>query len=101
MAIAIFAISAHRLEDLIFVSNDKRTYTHLQGSHASHQAHLTANVANGDRSKQATHSRRRSNGSVSAPLQTMSTYQRHKGSLSSGSLPSIDIQPPVSATHHL
>lgn len=83
-----------------FCIDDKRTDTHSQGSHASHQAHPATNLANGDRSKQATHSRRRSNGSVSTPMQTMrpSTYQRHKSSLSSGSLPSIDIQPPVSAT---
>lgn len=84
-----------------FCVDDMPTYTHSQGSHASsHQAHPAAKLANGDRSKQATHSRRRSNESISAPLQTMppSTYQRHQSNFSSGSLPGIEIQSPVSAT---
>ena len=68
-------------------------------------AHGQSAGANGHPSKQATHSRRRSNRSVSAPLwQAMrpSTYQRHKSSLSSESLPSskFNIQAPSDDEFH-
>lgn len=80
-------------------------HQHSSGSHASYQVHPTANLANRDRSKRGTHSRRPSNGSLSAPLQAMppSTYQRHKSSSSSGSLASIDIaiQPPSRPLSHI